>query len=59
VLAQAGVTGVFEGEVLLVDPDFAAVGVGVGFALTEVEGAVAVVAIGVVVEQRLVADVAH
>jgi hypothetical protein len=49
-LAQTHVAGVFEGEVLLVDPDLAAVDAGAALAQAEVEGAVAVVAIGVVVE---------
>jgi hypothetical protein len=57
-LAEAGVAGVFEGEVLLVDPDLAAVGIGAGFALAEVERAVAVVAISEVAEEGFAADVA-
>jgi hypothetical protein len=48
--AEAGVAGEFEGEVVFVDPDVAAVfGGGVVVAETEVEGAVAPVAEGGVV----------
>lgn len=56
--AEAEVAGEFEGEILFVDPDFAAVGGAAVFALTQVEGAVAVVAVLDVAGERLAADVA-
>ena len=58
--AEALVAGEFEGEVVFVDPDVAAVfGLGVVVAEAEVEGAVALVAeSGVVFGEGGVADVA-